>query len=129
MSHQTSKGEQFILIVTAIILPPLSIFFAKRYSLVNKEFWISVILTLIGHLPGVIFVLYYLLYIEFPKNRESYIRLNDEETGLTEEGEEAEEPQPPPESILAQHEQDLPTYEEIVKKDTAYDVKDHKVQH
>ena len=33
-----SQQEQFILIVAAIILPPLAIFLSKKYSIWNKEF-------------------------------------------------------------------------------------------
>ncbi|KAI3402422.2 hypothetical protein KGF56_004830 [Candida oxycetoniae] len=78
-----SPQEQFILIITALVLPPLAIFLAKKYSVTNKEFLISLVLTLFGHVPGSIFSVYYLVCIDFP----SYTRLPDaEETPTDNEG-------------------------------------------
>jgi uncharacterized membrane protein YqaE (UPF0057 family) len=41
-------------IIAAILLPPLGVFIARG---LGTEFWISVVLTLVGWIPGVIFAL------------------------------------------------------------------------
>ena len=52
---------------------------SKKYSIWNKEFWISVVLTLIGHIPGAIFAVYYLLYVQYPQQGvEGYTQLPDD---------------------------------------------------
>ncbi|PTQ13062.1 YqaE/Pmp3 family membrane protein [Sphingomonas oleivorans] len=45
-------------IIAAILLPPLGLFLVRG---ITPAFWISVLLTLIGWLPGVIFTLVVLL--------------------------------------------------------------------
>ncbi len=45
-------------ILLAIILPPLGVFVQEG---LNGNFWISVVLTLLGYIPGIIFALYILL--------------------------------------------------------------------
>ncbi len=45
-------------ILLAILLPPLGVFVQEG---LNKNFWISVILTLLGYVPGIVFALYILL--------------------------------------------------------------------
>lgn len=45
-------------IILAILLPPLGVFVQEG---LNQNFWISVILTLLGYLPGILFALYILL--------------------------------------------------------------------
>ena len=44
-----------ILIILAFLLPPLSTFF-KRGLL--REFWICVLLTILGWIPGIIYAIY-----------------------------------------------------------------------
>jgi len=41
-------------LVAAILLPPLGLFLARG---ITPAFWVSVVLTLIGYVPGVIFAL------------------------------------------------------------------------
>lgn len=41
-------------VILALFLPPVAVFLKKRLS---SEFWISLVLTLLGHLPGVIYAL------------------------------------------------------------------------
>ncbi|EGW33643.1 uncharacterized protein SPAPADRAFT_50498 [Spathaspora passalidarum NRRL Y-27907] len=80
MANTQPQQEQFILIIAALVLPPLAIFLAKKYSIWNKEFLVSVLLTMFGHIPGAIFTLYYLWYIEFPQSRQGgYNRLPDDD--------------------------------------------------
>ncbi|QTD54932.1 YqaE/Pmp3 family membrane protein [Parasphingorhabdus cellanae] len=45
-------------ILLAIILPPLGVFVQEG---LNSNFWISVLLTLLGYVPGIVFALYILL--------------------------------------------------------------------
>ncbi|MCL7030062.1 hypothetical protein MKW94_017660 [Papaver nudicaule] len=47
----------FVEIILAIILPPLGVFL--RFEL-QQEFWICLILTLLGYLPGIIYALFVL---------------------------------------------------------------------
>jgi uncharacterized membrane protein YqaE (UPF0057 family) len=44
-------------IIAALLLPPLAVFLAKGISL---DFWIAVVLTCIGYVPGIIFAFFVL---------------------------------------------------------------------
>jgi len=46
-----STGGDILKIILAIILPPLGVFFEVG---LGKHFWINVILTLLGYIPGII---------------------------------------------------------------------------
>ncbi|MHA6723228.1 YqaE/Pmp3 family membrane protein [Sphingomonas sp. RS2018] len=48
-------------IVAAVLLPPLGVFL-KRGG--GRDFWIAVVLTLVGWLPGVVFALWSVLRSE-----------------------------------------------------------------
>ena len=72
-----SPQEQFILIIAGVILPPLAVFLAKRYSIWNKEFWITLFLTLLGHLPGLVFAIYWLVCVQFPQQGINYTPVED----------------------------------------------------
>ncbi|KAL6452596.1 OSR8 Hydrophobic protein OSR8 [Candida maltosa Xu316] len=150
-SQPPSPQEQFILIVAAILFPPLPIFIVRRYNICNKEFIISVLLTILGHLPGIIFALYFLLCVYFPQQGlEGYTRLPDDvEQQLHAESDANAEPhqrphevhrihhdeehtQPDPSQVLTAS--DLPAYEDIAGPSAGTehprDVKgDNKVQH
>ena len=79
-----SYAQKILLVLLAFILPPLPIVVLSNNSIFTQECLISVILTLLGHIPGVLFSLYYIL-IEYPKRlarlygREGYIRIEDED--------------------------------------------------
>ena len=45
-------------IIAAVLLPPLGVFLGRG---LGRDFWITVVLTLIGWVPGVIFALVALL--------------------------------------------------------------------
>ncbi|KNA17495.1 hypothetical protein SOVF_079420 isoform B [Spinacia oleracea] len=45
----------FIDIILAILLPPLGVFFKYGCAV---EFWICLVLTLLGYLPGIIYALW-----------------------------------------------------------------------
>ncbi len=40
--------------VVALFLPPLAVAMKKGYG---RQFWIAIVLTLLGHVPGVIYAL------------------------------------------------------------------------
>ncbi|MEX3314772.1 YqaE/Pmp3 family membrane protein [Sulfitobacter sp. PS-8MA] len=44
-----------IRIIVAILLPPLGVFLQEG---LGKHFWINIILTLLGYLPGIVHALY-----------------------------------------------------------------------
>ena len=46
-------------IIFAVLLPPLGVFLAQRT--LGRDFWISVVLTIIGWLPGVVWSLFAML--------------------------------------------------------------------
>ena len=45
-------------IVIAVLLPPLGVFLQVG---IGKQFWINVLLTLLGYLPGLIHAIYIIL--------------------------------------------------------------------
>ncbi|KAG6480225.1 low temperature-induced protein lt101.2-like [Zingiber officinale] len=47
---------RFLEILCAIILPPLGVFF--RYGCCKMEFWLCVVLTILGYIPGIIYAIY-----------------------------------------------------------------------
>jgi uncharacterized membrane protein YqaE (UPF0057 family) len=47
-----------IKIIAAIILPPLGTFFEVG---ITKHFWINLVLTLLGYIPGIIHAIYIIL--------------------------------------------------------------------
>jgi uncharacterized membrane protein YqaE (UPF0057 family) len=44
-------GMDFIRIVAAILLPPLGVFLQVG---IGKQFWINILLTLLGYIPGIV---------------------------------------------------------------------------
>lgn len=50
-----STGSDFIKILFAVLLPPLGV--AMEVGL-TKQFWINVLLTLLGFIPGIIHAVY-----------------------------------------------------------------------
>jgi len=48
------KQNKVLLIILAILLPPLAVYLKKG---VKKDFWINLILTLLFYLPGIIHAL------------------------------------------------------------------------
>ncbi|KAG7664697.1 uncharacterized protein J8A68_001794 [[Candida] subhashii] len=158
-NNPTPSTEQvhFLLIIIGIVLPPLAIFLVKGNSIWNKEFWVSLLLTTFGHIPGAIFALYYMICIEFVKRRGDdeggYHRLPDDEesqlraeaTATDQDGPTATNAKlpvpggvPPPaaegSSSNTEAGGDLPAYEDIVglSQPPLSDTKangDNKVQH
>lgn len=56
MSNKNTPA--LLLIIIAVFIPPLAVFLDRGIS---KEFWISLILTLIFFVPGMIYSLYVLI--------------------------------------------------------------------
>ena len=54
LSEALSPGR----VVAALLLPPLAVFFATGIS---PSFWLAVLLTCLGFLPGVVFAFFILL--------------------------------------------------------------------
>ncbi|KAK1409544.1 hypothetical protein QVD17_36070 [Tagetes erecta] len=50
--------ETFVEIILAILLPPVGVFL--RYGC-GMEFWICLLLTILGYLPGIIYAIYVLV--------------------------------------------------------------------
>lgn len=53
-----SVGGNIFRIILAIILPPLGVFFEVG---LGKHFWINVILTILGYIPGIVHALWVIL--------------------------------------------------------------------
>lgn len=47
-----------IKLIFAVLLPPLGVFFEVGFS---SQFWINVLLTILGYIPGIIHALYVIL--------------------------------------------------------------------
>ncbi len=43
--------DDFIRIIIAIVLPPLGVFLQVGFG---KDFWINILLTLLGYIPGLV---------------------------------------------------------------------------
>lgn len=66
--------EKLLLGALGFFLPPVPVFLLQK-TVFTKEFLVTVILTCLGHVPGVIFSFYF-IFVEYP--RKSYTRLDDE---------------------------------------------------
>ena len=53
-------SNKILLIVLAIILPPLAVFL-KNGNKINGEFWLNIVLCILGGVPGVLHALYVVL--------------------------------------------------------------------
>ncbi len=51
-------------IIAAVILPPLGVFLQEG---LGKQFWINVVLTILGYFPGVIHAVY--VIAKYPEHR------------------------------------------------------------
>ena len=47
-----------LVVLFAILLPPVSMYLMKKFK---KQFWISLVLTILCFLPGVIYTIYYII--------------------------------------------------------------------
>ena len=78
-----SDFQKLVLVVMGLLLPPLPVFLLLGNTIFTMEFLVSVLLTLLGHLPGVLFAVYFVL-VKFPRTsrNEGYIRIDDDENQL-----------------------------------------------
>ena len=51
----SEQGSDIIKILLAILLPPLGVFFEVGLT---KHFWINLLLTLLGYVPGIVHAVY-----------------------------------------------------------------------
>ncbi|XP_020224747.1 low temperature-induced protein lt101.2 [Cajanus cajan] len=51
-------SETFLEVILAILLPPVGVFL--RYGCA-VEFWIDLVLTILGYIPGIIYAIYVLV--------------------------------------------------------------------
>jgi uncharacterized membrane protein YqaE (UPF0057 family) len=51
----------FVRLIIAFFLPPLGVFMQER---LGKRFWINVVLTLLGYIPGIIHAVWVILKYE-----------------------------------------------------------------
>ncbi|XP_021906583.1 salt stress-induced hydrophobic peptide ESI3 [Carica papaya] len=51
-------SETFLEVVLAILIPPVGVFL--RYGC-GVEFWIDLLLTILGYIPGIIYAIYVLV--------------------------------------------------------------------
>lgn len=54
-SIQEPNTNQLLLVILAILLPPLAVYLHE--GVINSKFWLDLILTLLGFIPGVIYAL------------------------------------------------------------------------
>jgi len=54
-STPDSVGSDIIKIILAVILPPLGVFMEVGLT---KHFWINIVLTLLGFIPGIVHAVY-----------------------------------------------------------------------
>lgn len=131
-SRIPTGGAKFVLALISFVFPPLTVLILKDYNVVNWEFLASIILTILGHLPGALFSLWYLLYgfpeeVHLSEGRDGYIRLPDEESAHQAISSEAAPIAPAP----AEGTSAPPTYAEIAAghPEVSDSKGDHKVQH
>lgn len=82
MSCRTNSNttlQNLLLIGLAVVFPPVPVFLLDNYRVLTRPMLITVLLTLCGHVPGVIFAIYYVLDHESFKRRLGYSRLDDEQ--------------------------------------------------
>jgi uncharacterized membrane protein YqaE (UPF0057 family) len=58
MSAPFWGGMDIIRVILAVLLPPLGVFLQVGFSL---QFWINILLTLLGYVPGIIHALWVVL--------------------------------------------------------------------
>lgn len=49
------EGPDIFRVILSILLPPLGVFFEVG---IGKHFWINIVLTLFGYIPGIVHALY-----------------------------------------------------------------------
>ncbi|KAK8295318.1 hypothetical protein V6Z12_D05G056600 [Gossypium hirsutum] len=57
-----SRCEILCELLIAILIPPLGVCF--RHGCCSVEFWICVLLTILGYVPGIIYALYAIVFVD-----------------------------------------------------------------
>jgi uncharacterized membrane protein YqaE (UPF0057 family) len=58
IDRRTATGGDVIRILIAILLPPLGVFLQVGFGL---QFWLNILLTLLGYIPGIIHAIWIIL--------------------------------------------------------------------
>ena len=58
VAPRDSAGADLIRVVLAILLPPLGVFFQVGLGL---HFWLNILLTILGYIPGIVHALWIIL--------------------------------------------------------------------
>ena len=65
MDHQRrERAVDVCAILLAVLLPPLGVFLKRECQI---EFWVCVLLTLLGYIPGIFYALYVILKVGIDK--------------------------------------------------------------
>ncbi|KAG8372560.1 hypothetical protein BUALT_Bualt12G0078700 [Buddleja alternifolia] len=68
-----SRCEILCEIILAILLPPLGV--CLRHGCCTVEFFICLVLTILGYIPGIIYALYAIVFIDPDRFRRDYYQL------------------------------------------------------
>lgn len=62
MDHEYRRGRAIDVfsVVLAVLLPPLGVFLKRECQ---AEFWICLLLTLFGYIPGILYAIYVILKV------------------------------------------------------------------
>ncbi|KAL8130559.1 hypothetical protein V2J09_019714 [Rumex salicifolius] len=63
-----TRCELFLEVVLAVFLPPVGVFF--RHGCCSCEFWLCLLLTILGYIPGAIYALYAIIVIDHDRTGE-----------------------------------------------------------
>ncbi|KAK6454745.1 uncharacterized protein RJT20DRAFT_137088 [Scheffersomyces xylosifermentans] len=123
--HCDSIPGKVILIFGAFVLPPLPIFLLQDYSIFTKEFLVAVILTVLGHIPGTIYAVFFILveyprYIANTRNEAGYRRVPDDEEALLNAEESTSHEDDPPSGAIPVFGISLPQQHEQPKVDQQF---------
>ncbi|KAG6421214.1 hypothetical protein SASPL_117764 [Salvia splendens] len=66
----SGRCELFCAIVLAILIPPLGV--CLRHGCCTTEFFICLLLTILGYIPGIIYALYAIIFIDQDRFRRDY---------------------------------------------------------
>ncbi|KAL4654405.1 UPF0057 membrane protein At4g30660-like [Castanea sativa] len=67
-----NRCEIFCEILIAILLPPLGV--CLRHGCCTVEFWLCVLLTILGYVPGIIYALYAIVFVDRDQYFDEYRR-------------------------------------------------------
>lgn len=137
--HSNSMLQKIILILLAFLLPPLPVLLLLEYNYKAGPFLVCVLLTLLGHAPGVMFALYYILWQHSERSNQYYSPLREDDELLYDQSEPDTERQ-----VLGQAHSNTtqayginhstlagppPDYNDVVESDRKTDTKaDNKIQ-